>query len=183
MAGSQTSQERLLALAAQGNKRAFALLYEQHLEQVYRYVYYRIGDQMEAEDITENCFLKAWEHLPQVYAQGAQIDNFRAWLYRIAHNLVADHYRAKRPVSLQDDWADRQAHPEQVADFRFASRRLAGAIQELEPRLQDVLIHRFVNQLSHQETADLMGLKVGHVRVLQYRALKKLRGVLGEEEL
>jgi len=180
---ADTPEERLLCLAAQGNKKAFGLLYEQYLDEIHRFVYYRVSDPSEAEDITESAFLRAWERLPSIYEQGDEIKNFRPWIYRIAQNLVIDFYRSRKPVHLKEDIIPiDDKSPEEIADREFLSQRLAKAIMELEPNYQQIIILRFINQLSHKEAALIMNLSHGHTRVLQYRAIKKLQTILSSEE-
>jgi len=157
-------------------------LYERYLERIYRYVYYRVSDHDEAEDLTETVFLKAWEALPRFRVKGA---TFGAWLYRIAHNTVVDRHRTQRaalPLSQALDVRDGGASsPEAVAEAEQESTWLQTALSRLEPRLQEVILNRFVNGLSHRETAGVMGLRESHVRVLQHRALQEMRDALTEE--
>ena len=178
------SEEKLIKQAVEGNKRAFGRLYETYLEQIYRYVYYRVSDHQEAEDLTEMTFLKAWEMIPKLKGQDV-IRNFRAWIYRIAHNLVVDHYRKKKPEFQMNGHTDLpSADTTLEAGFqeKEQGKQLKKAISQLEPAMQGVIIARFINQLSHAETAMALNLKEGHVRVLQHRALKKLRVLLVNEE-
>jgi len=86
------SDAELIVRAVQGDADAFGDLYERYLDQIYRYVYYRVANSLEAEDLTETVFLKAWESLPGMRTNVKSM-NFQAWLYRIAHNLVVDRYR------------------------------------------------------------------------------------------
>src|SRR4051812_24008500 len=95
-----SEEQRLVSRATRRDAAAFGLLYESHLDRVYRYVYYRVGSTAEAEDLTEQVFLKAWEAIGRYEARGVP---FIAWLYRLAHNLVIDHYRAKRPTMPLED--------------------------------------------------------------------------------
>lgn len=177
-------EERLFRLAAQGNKKAFGRLYERHLDEIYRYVYFRVANPLDAEDITESAFLKAWERLPEIYANGDRIRNFRAWVYRIARNLTIDFQRARKPLPLEYEPQTASGNPPaESVDRRDLSSQLVEAVQQLEPNLQQVIILRFVNQLSHEETAAIMELQPGHTRVLQYRALKKLQVILSAEEV
>ena len=181
---SNTPDERLLRLAANGNKKAFGWIYERYLGEIYRFVFYRVGDPLEAEDITENAFIKAWEHLPDIYAKGDEISNFRAWIYRIAKNLAIDFLRGKAHFRLDDvQLIATDKSPEELVQQKNLSRQMAEAIQTLEPAMQEVVILRFINNLSHSETAQIMGLNPGHTRVLQYRALKKLQAFLVTKEL
>jgi len=172
----------LVARAQRGDASAFGCLYERYLERIYRYVYYRVSDHHEAEDLTETVFLKAWEALPRFRVKGS---TFSAWLYRIAHNTVVDRHRTQRaslPLSEALDVRDGEAHsPEAVAEAEQESTWLHTALSRLEPRLQEVILNRFVNGLSHRETAGVMGLGEGHVRVLQHRALREMRDTLTEE--
>jgi RNA polymerase sigma-70 factor (ECF subfamily) len=179
---SNTAEKRLLDLAAHGNKKAFGLLYEQYLDEIYRFVYISVSDRLEAEDITENVFIKSWEQLPIIYSQDSQIDNFRAWLYRIARNLVIDFFRSKKPVVLHHDIPSDETSPEKVHDQNNLSQRLIHAIMQLEPNYRQIIVLRFINQLSHKEAAQIMHLGYNNVRVLQHRALKKLRVLLSDEE-
>lgn len=173
-------EHALLTRASRGDKQAFGILYEHYLEPVYRYVYYRVADHAEAEDLTEMVFLKAWEKLASMRG-GASVRNFRAWIYRIAHNLVVDRHRTHRPSKHLSESlpSSRIEHsPENALQSKEEVHLLARAVSQLEEQLQQVIIHRFIHQLSHAETAQLMGLTAGHVRVLQHRALKKMRTLL-----
>ena len=144
-------------------------------------MYYRVADQAEVEDMTEMVFLKTWEVLP---GSSAQIGNIRAWLYRVAHNLVVDRYRTHKLTTSLDAAADLQdgtLQPEAAVQKAQAAERMAWMISHLEPRQQQVLVCRFVSGLSHAETARVMDLAENHVRVLQFRALKALRKRFGKE--
>ncbi len=179
---SNSAEKRLLALAAQGNKNAYGLLYEKYLDEIYRFVYMSLSDRWEAEDITENVFLKTWEQLPIVYSQDSEIDNFRAWLYRIARNLIIDFFRSKKPVILENELTIDETSPEAAYSEITLSKRLEKAIMQLEPNYRQIIVLRFINQLSHKDAAKIMNLGYNNVRVLQYRALKKLRVLLSEKE-
>jgi RNA polymerase sigma-70 factor (ECF subfamily) len=178
-----TTEKRLLDLAAKGNKNAFGLLYEKYLDEIYRFVYVSINDQWEAEDITENAFIKAWEQLPIVYSQNSEIENFRVWLYRIARNLIVDYFRSKKPLVLEDEISSFENSPEDVYSENNLSKRLFKAIMQLEPNYRQIIVLRFINQLSHKESAKIMNLGYNNVRVLQYRALRKLRVMLSKEDI
>ncbi len=179
----QLPEDKLITQAVRGNKQAFGQLYENYLDQIYRYIFYRIGDHNEAEDLTEIVFLKAWEKLPQ-FKENAHIRNFRAWIYRIAHNLVIDKYRTRKQHVSLDNIRELQTHaptPEEHTHMQDESQKLIQAISQLPPTLQQVIVCRFINQLSHAETARIIGAKEGYVRVLQYRALKIMRENLQQD--
>ena len=171
----------LVARAQAGNRAAFGSLYERYMEQIYRYVYYRVSDRDEAEDLTETVFVKAWEALPRFRPRGV---TFRAWLYRIAHNAVIDRHRTRKvvlPLEQAQDWLDvESSSPEAAAETAEETATLGEALSRLSPRLREVILHRFISGLSHAETAQVMGLRQGHVRVLQHRALNQMRDLLTE---
>ena len=174
-------ETQLITRARQGDASAFGSLYERYLDDIYRYVYFKVADRFEAEDLTEHVFLKAWQALPRFRAKGA---TFRAWLYRIAHNAVIDRHRTHKPVVPLDtvpEMNDAAPTPEEAAETGQETDRLAAALDHLKPEWQQVILHRFVNGLSHAETAEVMGIREGHVRVLQHRALKQMRRLMMED--
>lgn len=171
------SERDLILRAAHGDKVAFGSLYETYLEAIYRYIHYRISHEQEAEDLTEEVFLRAWKTLPRMKKE-SEIKNFRSWIYRIARNLVIDHYRKKdKDVTLDhtDNLQGFEREPDEAVIEKEVNVSLRDAVQKLDEPFKEVLIHRFVNGLSHAETSKVMGLKENHIRVLQYRALKKVR--------
>lgn len=175
-------EQRLLRLAMGGDKAAFGALYERYLDDIYRYVYYRVSDEATAEDITANTFLRTWEHLPGMSRRKVNVGSFRGWLYRVAKNLVIDHYRKKKPVPLPDDLETDGDLVRDTAEANSQARRLTGAMAQLSDDYQQIIILRFINQLSHRECAEIMDRSVGQTRVLQYRALKKLREIVDDEQ-
>jgi len=173
----------LVARAQRGDASAFGRLYEHYLDGIYRYIYYRVSDHDEAEDLTETVFLKAWEALPR-FKRGK--GTWRAWLYRVAHNIVVDRYRTHKANASLDEIHDQRDDdmptPEHVAEAELEIERLSAALDRLSPRLREVILQRFVNGLSHAETAKVIGLRAGHVRVLQHRALKEMRHLMEDAE-
>lgn len=174
--------ENLLYLAAQGDKRAFGRLYEQYLDEIYRFVLYKIGNQIIAEDITEDTFIKTWLSLPRIYQKNGKIDNLRAWLYRTANNQVIDYYRKKKPVENAEGLAQPAKQClESITDQRALSEQLTESIMALAPDFQQIIILRFINQLSHKETARIMNISENYSRVLQFRALERLKEIFTEK--
>ncbi|MEJ2757418.1 MAG: sigma-70 family RNA polymerase sigma factor [Anaerolineales bacterium] len=170
--------------AANGDEEAFGDLYERYLEPIYRYVYYRVPTPEEAEDLTETIFLRAWETL--VMKKNTKIENFKAWIYRIAHNLTVDFHRKKKPIQMESSQMGAtiqpdSPNPEIEVQKKLSEQSLNKAIEKLEETFQNVIVLRFFNKLSHAETAEVLGIKEGNVRVIQYRALKKLQTYLNED--
>jgi RNA polymerase sigma-70 factor (ECF subfamily) len=170
--------------ATDGDLTAFGILYEHYLDAIYRYIFFRIGNAAEAEDLTEEVFVSAWKNV-DTFEPGSE-RSFAAWLYRIARNLVIDHYRKRRP----ENWsAERFAtldtgslSLDEVTHRRQDEIRLAQAVQRLEDVEQEVIILRFVEGLSHREIASIIDKSEGASRVIQYRALSNLRHLLSRNE-
>lgn len=165
----------LLARAIKGDADAFGDLYERHMMSIFRYVYYRVGEIREAEDLTEIIFVKVWQSLHSFKFGKA---SFRTWIYRVARNALVDHFRTfKQELELPEDAALRSSspQPEEEVIAMETSEHIAKAIQRLNPQYQEILTLRFINEMSHEEAAQVMGRSVGAVRVLQFRALKALQ--------
>jgi RNA polymerase sigma-70 factor (ECF subfamily) len=181
---SDLTDSALLDRVSQGDNLAFGALYERYLDHIYRHVYYRLADHTEAEDVTEMVFLKAWQAL-SARKKSIKVQNFRAWLYRIAHNEVIKHYRTHKPT-LTIDHATNLRDPTASLETNILamqeSQLLAQAIAQLEPNYQQVIVCRFISQLSPGEIAKIMDIQPGHVRVLQHRALKKMETLLTQEK-
>ena len=174
----ELSEEQLIQRAQHGDANAFGDLYEQQLAAIYRYVFYRVGNVAEAEDLTETVFLKAWEALGHYRRREVP---FSAWLYRIAHNVIVDRYRSKRdlvPFDEQTDLHDSADGPEEWMAEVETAEVLSRAIAQLSPDYQQVLALRFINGLSHAETSRVLGRSEEAVRVLQHRALHALRLII-----
>jgi RNA polymerase sigma-70 factor, ECF subfamily len=172
----------LTTRARQGDKEAFGDLYERYLDDIFQYISYRVGDHHDAEDLTEQVFLKAWEGIGR-YREEVP---YRAWIYRIAHNTVIDHYRRRKGLlELTENMAPSGKEPgiEEKLLQEEKATQLANAIRRLSPLHQDVLILRFINGFSMKEVAQILDRSVGAVRVLQHRALKSAHAVLTVEEI
>lgn len=170
-------ESKLVALASKGDVDAFGDLYELHLEEMYRYVRYRINHEQDAEDLTEQVFLKAWAGLSGYRGEVP----FKAWIYRIARNTVVDHYRTRKAESPLMEWAlppNGKGQPEESALAQETTQLLAQAISRQSALHQDVLVMRFINGLSTEETARILERSAGAIRVLQHRALKSLKSYL-----
>ena len=177
---SRTARVQNLVLkASKGDQEAFGDLYEMYLDQIYRYVFFRVGNQQDAEDLTENSFVKAWQAL--LNNPKDPIRNFNAWIYRIAKNQVTDHFRKKKPVLMEEIVQTQEITedgPEDVLILDDTFEELAAAMGKLDERSYQVIQLRFLSHLSHAETAAVLELEEGHIRILQYRALKKLRAAM-----
>jgi len=168
----------LVARAVKRDAAAFGLLYESHLDRIFRYVYYRVGTSGEAEDLTEVVFLKAWEAIDRYQPRGVP---FVAWLYRLAHNLVVDSYRARRVTVPLDDLTEAEEPGANVIDAveqQLDAEEVRVALRTLSQEHQQLIVLRFVEGLSHAEVALITGKSEGAMRVVQYRALQALAKAL-----
>jgi RNA polymerase sigma-70 factor (ECF subfamily) len=175
-------QRDLLRLAKAGDGEAFAQLYDDSIERIYRYIYFRVTDEQTAEDLTSQVFFKAWENLERCKSTGAP---FIAWLYTIARNAVIDYYRTrKNTVALEEasSLASEEPAPDEEIELQFETESLRQALQELTEDQQQVIILKFIAGMSTDEIAEHLGKRAGAVRALQMRALQALAGIMEEEK-
>ncbi len=183
MAELQYNEDDVLARASQGDKEAFGELYERYAERIFNYVYYRTGNQHDAEDLTARVFQRAMNHIQNYSNRGVP---FSAWLYRIAHNLVANWHRdhgRKQEVPLDDLPAlqDRGEHPEKSLVHSQEQEALLQIIRKLPPERQHLLILKFVENMSNVEIGKVMGKSQGAVKSLYHRTLLALRDQLKDQ--
>ncbi len=165
-----------------GDADAFGRLYDMYVDRVYRHVYYRVGSTEDAEDLTQQVFLKAWQAIGRYKKTSSP---FLAWLMRISHNLVIDFYRSKKDKAYLDfeiAASDSHSSPERVAEMEFDQQQLRRAILQLPAEQQQVIMMGFIEGFSHAEIASALGKSEGAVRVIQHRALKRMRNILEEEK-
>lgn len=175
-------EEILVRKAQQRDQEAFARLYEGYFDKIYRYIVIKIGNQEEAEDMTQQVFLNALQSISSYKWQGVP---FSAWLYRIAHNQVVDFLRkkGKRPVAVEDDPADirdtkKHADPQQIAEYKMDIEQVLEATKQLTEAQREVISLRFSSDLSTAEVAKVMGRSQGAIKALQHSAILALRKVL-----
>ncbi|MFZ4827857.1 MAG: RNA polymerase sigma factor [Phototrophicaceae bacterium] len=172
-----------LVKLAKENKDAFGELYERYVDKIYRYIYYRVGNSDDAEDLTSRVFFRAMAHVENYEDRGLP---FQAWLYRIAHNLVANHHRDKerRKVIPLDEYIANQlfsSDPEHKTVEKQESERLKEAVHQLPEERQQLLLLKFVHHLSNAEIGEIMGKTEGAIKSLYHRTLLVLRDQLTEE--
>ncbi|TVR22019.1 MAG: sigma-70 family RNA polymerase sigma factor [Anaerolineaceae bacterium] len=169
--------------AAQGDNGAISTIYRAHVQQIYRYIAYRVGSEEDAEDLTAEVFVRMVRNIAQYQPTGAP---FEAWLYRIAANCIADFYRKNKQVTqveLMDNVISDAPHPEQRLLDRQEVDELQSAIRQLQDGEQTILILRFVERKSHHEVAEILGKSISAVKNAQHRALVKLAALLGKDKV
>ncbi len=174
---SRTKAELELVRRAGEDSEAFGELYERYVRQIYNYIYYRTGNHHDAEDLTARVFQRALLNVGRFEDKGVP---FSAWLYRIAHNLVANWHRdqSRRPMITLDERiaaSGASAHPETEAIVQEEREMLLELVRTLPPDRQQLLILKFVERLSNAEIAEIMGRTEGAIKSLYHRTLNALR--------
>ena len=168
----------LVRQAVAGDQRAFAELYEAYFDRIYRYVYLKIGDRVEAEDMTQQVFVNALKSISGYKWQGKP---FSAWLFRIAHNQIVDYLRKKtrQPATLLNEpLLAGGANPLALAEHNLDMEQVARAARNLTQAQREVVSLRFAAGLSIDEVARAMGRTQGAIKALQHSAIVALRKLL-----
>jgi RNA polymerase sigma-70 factor, ECF subfamily len=169
-------EDEVLFRASQGDQEAFGLLYERYVNRIFNYIYYRTGNVNDAEDLTARVFQRALHHIGNYIDRGIP---FSAWLYRIAHNLVANWHRdrsRRQEIPLSDaPLVSRGDHPEATLVRTQEQEALLRMIRKLPSERQQLLIFKFVEHFSNAEIGQIMGRSEGAVKSLYHRTLLSLR--------
>ena len=179
----ELNDDEALAKAGEGDSEAFGVLYERYIGRIYNYIYYRTGNTYDAEDLTARVFFRAMHHIDSYQNRGLP---FSAWLYRIAHNLVANWHRdnsRKQEIPLDEGLAVHypgEEFPETALVVNEERERLLHFIRRLPPERQQLIILKFVEHLSNAEIGQIMGRSEGAVKSLYHRTLLSLRDELEE---
>ncbi len=192
MTGSDYLANRNYALAddaqlvewAKDDSLAFGELYERYVKKIYNYVYYRTGNHYDAEDLTSRVFFRALGHIGNYTDRGVP---FSAWLYRIAHNLIANWHRdrGRQRVLPLDDYLTSDGHidsPESATESLEERERLLLSIHELPAERQELLILKFVERMSNAEIGKIMDRTEGAIKSLYHRTLLSLRSTLEDDD-
>lgn len=177
-----SEEELLINRAKNGEAEAFGLLYDRYAPKIYRFILIKTGRKADAEDLTSQVFMRAWESIGNFEFQGFP---FSSWLYRIAGNSVIDYYRTFRSHQDVEEVAEAVQASEDYAgdlDLKADTDRIRSAIRLLDQDQQNVVVMRFVDELSTKEIAAALGKSEGAIRVIQHRALKNLKQSLNSNE-
>ena len=154
----------------------FEAAYESHAKSIYRFLFWRTKDQQLAEDLTSTTFEKAWTSRASFHG-----GSVKSWLYRIARNTLIDHWRKKKELFVEDtDILQEDVRPGagELLDVKLQVQDLKKALDKLPGDMHSVVTMRFIEGLSCRQVAKRLSLSESNVRVLQYRALKKLKEYL-----
>ncbi len=171
--------------AGRGEAEAFGVLYDRYVNQVYRYTFYRVRNEAEAEDVTSEVFMRALRAIPKYEPRQA----FLAWLYRIARNAIIDRSRrqaSRQQVSFEDALlhpnADQVVNPDEGLLAGSDAAAVRRAMQQLTPLQQEILVLRYVEGFDTKTISKLVGKRDGTVRGIEFRALNALRSLIPSRE-
>jgi RNA polymerase sigma factor (sigma-70 family) len=169
----------LLSRAIKHDRQAFGELYVQYRPPVARYISFLVRNEHEADDLTSETFLRAWNAIGRYEDRGLPVE---AWLIKIAHNVTISHLRRPRPIAVDDLVlpANPRHSPENVAEGLLEVDAVRRAILALPGVQRQVILLRFIENFSYEEVSEIVGKSTGAVRVIQHRALRTMRGLLGE---
>lgn len=181
---SEITEDTTLSAAVQGDSQAFSELYERYVGRIFNYIYYRTGSAVDAEDLTARVFYRAMGHIQRFKDMGVP---FSAWLYRIAHNLVANWHRdnsrrREMPLEEHTQLPVRGEHPEQSLVKTQEVEGLLRVLRRLSPERQQLIILKFVEHLPNAEIAVIMGRSEGAIKSLYHRTLLSLREELEKRD-
>ncbi len=174
--------KKLLFQAKKKDKDAFVRAYDLYVDDIYRFVYFKVGSSEEAEDLTSTVFLKTWNYIQHQNVDKAK--SLRALIYKIARNLIIDYYRAKEThfsidnekinIKLIDEKQDIARQSETSSDFKIVEEKLL----KMKDEYREIIVMRFIDELSFVEIAQIIGKSKDNVRVMVHRALEALRDLL-----
>lgn len=172
-------EKNLVHKARQGDKEAFTELYEIHFDKIYRYMVMKIGNKAEAEDMTQQVFIRAYESIGSYQWQGIP---FSAWLFRIAHNQIVDFIRkvSKKPTVPLDESLPivGDSNPQMEVEVKLNMEQVTMAARQLTKAQREVISLRFAGGLSISEVASAMHKSEGAIKALQHSAILALRKAL-----
>ena len=163
------------------DRDAFIEAYDRHLDDIYRFIFFKVNSAAEAEDLSSYTFLKAWDHVQNNNLKDYK--TLKALFYKIARNAVIDYYRKNSKAPEQDlesaglDIIDRGQDPAKRLAIKEEARFLLDKMNELKDEYRDVLVLRYVNEFSVTEIAEVLGKSKGNIRVIIYRATKALKEI------
>jgi len=170
-----------------GDPEAFGFFYDKYVKQIYRFILLKVSNTQIAEDLTQDVFLKTWQHL----VDQKSLSYFRAFIYRIARNIVIDYYRQSNrqtlPIdeitenlsaNIQDDLMGQNKD----LDISLDVAEVRKFLKKLKLEYQEILILKYIEDLSFEEIAEVLQKDKNNVRVLLHRALNKLKQIISQEK-
>ena len=174
---------KLVERAQRGERAALEELYLIHFDRIYSYLHVSVGNRHDAEDLTTQTFLKMLESIGRFRWQSAP---FSAWLFRIAHNLAMDHFRARRRWQPEEEVPEPAGSEEPSAELQamqsIGRQSMLELIQDLSPEQQQVLTLKFVFNFANADVATILEKTEGAIKSLQHRALASLQKLIAQQQ-
>lgn len=148
-------------------------MYDTYADDIFRYLFVHVRDRELAEDMTADTFMRAWKSI-----ESFDFSQPRPWLYKIARNIMTDHWRKKKPVFLEDEEVVSDTSLTEEVDRKLTKDRVRGALHQLPEPMKSVVTLRFLSGYSAKQTAKSLNISESNVRVIQYRALKRLKDLM-----
>jgi RNA polymerase sigma-70 factor, ECF subfamily len=172
-------EEQAEQLAVRADADSFVHLYRLYLNPVYSYLYARLGNRQEAEDITSVAFERAWSSISRYAPTGS----FKAWLFTIVNRSLADYYRSRKPApvevdTLADVLTDGSLGPEETVIASEQVRHVMSVMSALSAEQQEIIALRFLGELRYKEIAEILGKREAAVKMAAYRGLDEMRRLL-----
>jgi len=177
---TETDLKNYLQKAQNGDQDAFAAIYDHFSEKIYRFIYFRVGHKEIAEDILSDSFVKGWQKINQINSPVA----LSAWLYQIAKNTIIDYYRLKKEtVALEEveEFLEDTVDPVDTTNISLQQKKILDMLHSLPKEQQDVIRYRFFEDLTIEEIAYILGKTEGAIRVIQHRAILRLKELLNSK--
>ena len=189
MSAKRIKDKILYLRLKQKDKDAFIKAYDSYIDDIYRFIYFKVGSKEDAEDITSQVFLKSWDYIQNNNL--LEYKTIKAFFYRVARNTVIDHYRDKsnqKNISINNkesliDIIDEKVDLSGEMDLKSDIKNIQQAMQELKDEYREVLLLRYINELSVKEIAEILDKSKGNVRVLIFRAIKALKNIVSADNV
>ncbi len=179
-------EKYLLFRAKNKDPEAFSQVYDLYAEKIYRYIFFKVRTQEDAQDLTSEVFLKTWQYIAE---NSKDIKNLNALFYKIARNLVIDYYRklSQQEVLMEQEILEQQEAVVsqtdlQAVETKIEMEKIEEKLRELKDEYRDVIILRYIEQMSINEIAQVIEKKTGAVRVMIFRALNTLKDLMEEKD-
>lgn len=159
----------------------FMKAYDELSDAIFRHCYFRIGDRERAKDLMQDTFTKSWQYI----TEGASVKNMKAFLYRVANNLIIDEYRKKKEISLdslQEQGYDPGFDDRTKNEARIDAQFTINTINKLDKKYREVVLMRYIDELSPQEIAEVIGEKENNVSVRLHRGIKQLKDIFKDSD-
>lgn len=182
---SNFTEKLILLKAKKGDKNAFGQIYDWYVKKIYQFVYFKVNSKETAEDISQEVFVRLIDYINEE----RKIESLQALLFRIARNLVIDHYRSGQvEVTSIDEMGealevstDGRALLDMI-DVKYSLEQIQKSLAELKEEYREVVTLRFVEDMTHREIAKIIDRKESHVRVILFRAINELRNILNNSK-